>query len=200
MSLQLSLLGDAPIQLKRPTEPILRTALIEGNYRRWLKRQWGPGPCIGWGMLNPSDASGLKDDPTLWRIMGFSLRWGFGSLVVGNLYPFISASPAAMHRWRTSFAEDTEVFDLSARDSWIRNMYDCAELFRPCEMVVAAWGNGADRDDMERWLDIVEGELGGGRAWHCLGTTNSGAPKHPLARGLHRVSDDQKPLIWRAAA
>ena len=27
-------------------------------------------------------------------------------------------------------------------------------------------------------------------------TTLSGAPKHPLARGQHRIPDDQEPMQW----
>jgi len=32
----------------------------------------------------------------------------------------------------------------------------------------------------------------------CLGTTQSGAPKHPMARGGHRISRDQQPIEWKA--
>jgi hypothetical protein len=30
-----------------------------------------------------------------------------------------------------------------------------------------------------------------------LGATADGSPKHPLARGVHRVPDDRQPLVWR---
>lgn len=30
----------------------------------------------------------------------------------------------------------------------------------------------------------------------CLGTTGSGAPKHPLARGKHRIPADFAPVAW----
>lgn len=178
-----------------PVEPIVREALIEDNYRRWLKRAWGSGPCIGWAMLNPSLASGERDDPTLKRIIGFSYRWGFGSLVVGNVYPFVSPNQAALRKWRQSFAGSDP--DHSAREAFIRNAYDCAGMFSNCQLVMAAWGNGADADDLDRWRTFVETEIGWPGAWHCLGTTNGGAPKHPLARGRHRIPDDAEPMIWR---
>lgn len=188
---QLSFLPPDPETDRRlPREPIARAALIDGNYRRWLKRKWGAGPMVGWGMLNPSDASGKIDDPTLWRIMGFSYRWGYGGLVVGNIYPFISANPQACRRWRQSIDEDT-----SAREAFIRNHEDCAALFGDCALVMAAWGAGADRDDVDRWLEAV----GADRDWHCIGTTADGSPKHPLARGVHRVPDDARPQVWRRA-
>ena len=31
---------------------------------------------------------------------------------------------------------------------------------------------------------------------HCLGLTKSGMPKHPLARGQHRVPDGAQPQPW----
>jgi hypothetical protein len=37
-----------------------------------------------------------------------------------------------------------------------------------------------------------------GQIW-CWGTTTSGAPKHPLARGKHRIPVDQPAILWRAA-
>lgn len=198
MVAQLALFAD-PVQpgARRPPEPIIRGALIEGNYRRWLYRGWGSGPCIFWGMSNPSDAGAERDDPTLWRIMGFSYRWGFGSLYVANESPFISASPGAARRWRSSWSPDAADPDWSARDAWVRNCYDAAETAGKCDFHMAAWGNCSDPADLALWLEHVELEAKKPIDWHCLGVTVSGAPKHPLARGHHRVPDDVRPLPWR---
>lgn len=32
----------------------------------------------------------------------------------------------------------------------------------------------------------------------CRGTTIGGAPKHPMARGLHHIARDQQPILLRA--
>lgn len=186
--------GKAPTH---PLEPIAREARIEGQYRRWLKRAWGEGPCIGWAMLNPSTADAERDDPTLRRIIGFSYRWGFGSLVVGNVYPFIASTADELWRWRVSFGLDAADSDWSSSDARLRNFHDCAEIFRECGLLMAAWGAGADRDDLELWLETVEADIGREIIWHCLGTTSNGSPIHPLARGRHRVPDDAQPEIWR---
>lgn len=199
--MSLPLFGEPEPQPKFPREPIARSATIEGNYRFNLRRQWSGGDCIAWAGLNPSTADGSRDDPTMWREMGFSYRWGFGSLVKVNLYPFISASPQAMLNWRRRWDPTlTTEMDHEAQEAAYRNWHDAALLLRDCRMWMAAWGNGADPDDLACWLDIVAQEAGTKTAWHCLGTTGSGAPIHPLARGLHRVPDDRAPVIWRAAA
>lgn len=41
-------------------------------------------------MLNPSTADSDNDDPTIRRCMGFAKDWGFGGVLVGNLYAFRS--------------------------------------------------------------------------------------------------------------
>ena len=51
--------------------------------------------------LNPSLANKDKNDPTLQRLLGFSECWGYGSLVVINLFAIISKSPKDL-----SFCED----------------------------------------------------------------------------------------------
>lgn len=205
MTAQLSLLPDEPVEdHRRPQEPIARAALVEGRCRRWLKRKWGAGPLVAWAMLNPSTADGRADDPTLWRIMGFSYRWGYGGLVVGNVYPVISPSPAIARAWRASFAGMAAPIDAAAsetaRGEWDRNMTDCAALFDECSLVMAAWGAHAVHADVAQWAGGIEADLGHPIDWHCLGRTSDGSPKHPLARGHHRVPDDQRPMKWRMPA
>ena len=181
---------------RMPSGPILRSARIDGDYRWELRRQWGPGPCIFWGMLNPSTADGLGDDPTVRTIIGFSFRWGYGSLIVGNIYPFRSSKTAALRKWRTS-ALGTGEINYIARDAFIRNAGECATALAECETAIAAWGAMAEEDDVDAWLENVGARIDHELDWNCLGKTLSGAPKHPLARGTHRIPDDQKPVLWR---
>lgn len=225
---QLSLLPDAdPNPVSRsPSEPIVRSAEIEDNYRWSMRRAWGPGPCISWTLLNPSDADALRDDPTTWRMMSFSYGWGFGSMVVTNIYPFISSTPAALKTWRANWAGDDWVnqhsgglvwpYDHSALCAWLHNMDVVRGVLLATDTHVAAWGNGPNPDDVQNFLDEVTWNYDtigaakyratsddGGRLpieWKCLGRTASGAPIHPLARGGHRVPDDAKLQVWRKAA
>lgn len=181
-----------------PAEPIMREAAITDNYRWTLKRAWGAGPCIAWIGLNPSTADGKRDDPTMHREIGFSFRWGFGSLVKLNIYPFISSSPAAMLEWRETFRGDKE-FDYSAFCAFLENLDTCTTEISKVQMVMAAWGNGADADEVDTFISEIELELERKLVLHCLGKTGCGAPIHPLARGQHRVPDQKQPELWRAA-
>lgn len=84
-----SLFDDIPLSrpTQFPSEPIVRDALIKDGCRFWLKRAWGAGPLITWIMCNPSDADATRDDPTMRRVIEFSLAWGYGSCVVINIIP-----------------------------------------------------------------------------------------------------------------
>ena len=68
---------------------VLRSAYISADlqYRYRLERTWNLE--CGWVlfvMLNPSRADGLKDDHTITKCMHFARDWGYGGLVVANLF------------------------------------------------------------------------------------------------------------------
>jgi hypothetical protein len=75
-----------------------------------------------------------------------------------------------------------------------------AQQAKSADKVVACWGAIALDTD---WIDLViEAIQSEAEPWpdiYCLGTTASGAPKHPLARGKHRVPRDQRFIVWRKA-
>lgn len=208
---------------RMPSEPILRSAEIEDNYRWVARRAWGSGARILWIMLNPSLADGSRDDPTMQRIIGFSYRWGFGALTVCNLYPFISPNTAALRTWRKHWntTDDWDKagpyeYDKSAMNAWLHNMDIVRREIKETTVHVAAWGNGADADDLKAFLEEVTWEwdiIGPAKfhataddgeripvQWQCLGMTASGAPNHPLARGRHRIPDTAVLQPWKSAA
>lgn len=207
-----------------PTGTIVRAAEVEGDYRWTMRRTWGPGRCVHWNLLNPSDADHQRDDPTTLRMIGFSWRWGFGSMVVTNLYPFVTPKPVMLKAWRAQWrgldwVSDGRPLDFayhkSALNAWLHNGDVVRDLIiADPEMVhVAAWGAGADPDDVKDFLDDVSWNYDtigpdkhraladmGSRIpvrWMCLGETADGSPIHPLARGVHRVPDDATLRVWR---
>tara|TARA_R110002020_G_scaffold185004_1_gene382468 strand:+ start:3460 stop:4062 length:603 start_codon:yes stop_codon:yes gene_type:complete len=199
---------NAPAQLppfKLPKRAVLAPveiwgdAQIDDQHRWWLRRWWSAGPYVCWIMLNPSTADASRNDPTLHEVIRFTRLWGFGGLVVVNLYPFISSSPAACRRW-AKWGAPGRGPDWYVRDRLWKNEDVIAREARAADLVVAAWGAGAwDGDWVNHVIETVQSEAPF-PALHCLGKTASGAPKHPLARGIHRVPRDQSPIIWRKAA
>jgi hypothetical protein len=68
--------------------------------RRWrylLWRRWDAAkPVANFLMLNPSTADELKLDPTCSRARDYAERWGFGALIVTNIFAFRNTSPEQM--------------------------------------------------------------------------------------------------------
>lgn len=202
---------------RKPSEPIVRSAVLETvgpyGYRWVMHRAWGNGPTILWALLNPSDADGKRDDPTTHRMMQFSFRWGFGSMIVCNLYPVVSSKPADMRAWRKTW--DWKAYEHNGMRPWdldkttwsafYHNMGLISKVLTPDMTCVAAWGNGAPESDVHQFMCGVRldpegapiGMLGEEMDWHCLGKTADGSPIHPLARGKHRVPDDATLKMWK---
>ena len=68
--------------------------------RRWrylLWRCWDEAkPVANFLMLNPSTADEFKLDPSCTRARNYAERWGFGALVVTNIFGWRSTDPAAL--------------------------------------------------------------------------------------------------------
>lgn len=138
-----------------------------GEYRYLLTRPAEtPSPERGTAlflMLNPSTADAELDDPTIRRCRGFAKAWGCAGLTVANLYALRSSDPS--HLWGHQDPVGPE------NDAWLKQV---AEEYGD---IVCAWGANADRDRAAEVAALLEAS--GARLW-CLGTTKTGAPRHPL--------------------
>ena len=151
-----------------------------GRYRYMLSRKWGPRPSAWFVTLNPSTADHEQNDPTILRCMDFARSWGCGGVNVVNLYAWRATIPSEM------FRAQIDGLDIVGEE----NDY----YLRACRMasfedqtpVVAAWGNNARSDRVAEVLEIL------GPGLQRLGFTNSGAPKHPLARGTSYIPKGTK--------
>lgn len=179
----------APGRLRPPAEPIVRSARIEGPYRFELIRAWGNGPRIAIAGCNPSTADATRDDPTMLREMAFAARWGFGSLVKINVYPFIAARIPDLNAWRSG---DPDRFATAMEE----NKRACAAAIVGTTKCWAAWGRHVATDDLQRWLGYIRCFVNPAPAWSCLGTNHDGSPRHTLARGRHRIADDAVLTRW----
>ncbi|NKI17388.1 DUF1643 domain-containing protein [Spongiibacter sp. KMU-166] len=164
-----------------------------GKLRWSLRRWWRVDSRVCWVMLNPSTADASADDPTLKRCIHFSRAWGYGGLIVVNLYPFRSPSPADCRRWADWESNGP---DWHVRDVLMRNEAIVVEACQSSDLIVVAWGNQPwAMACSEHMLEAIQENID--KPLHCLGITKNGSPKHPMARGKHRAPVDQQPVIWR---
>lgn len=158
-------------------------------YRYELRRTWDLGrrhlPVC---MLNPSTADHLQDDPTIRTLIHFGRLWGYGGVIIVNLFAYRSSTPEVLLGTPDPVGPKNgqhlvETLEYAAGSSG---------------KMLAAWGNGGTLGD--RASLFCSSARGYGVDLVCLGTTKDGNPKHPLARGQHRIPRDQQPILWRGAA
>lgn len=134
-----------------------------GGYRYRLERQWDEEEAkVAFLMLNPSTADASQDDPTIRRCIGFAKAWGFGGLIVGNLFALRSTDPKALYSHPDPIGPD--------------NNSHLDAIAHAAELIVCAWGthgalHGRGREVAERLDD---------RNLAALRLTADGHPGHPL--------------------
>lgn len=134
-----------------------------GDYRYRLDRTWdGELHKVAFVMLNPSTADHTEDDPTIRRCISFAKSWGYGGLIVANLFALRSTDPAMLrvHSAPVGHENDRHIMEVASE----------------CREIVCAWGaNGSlySRDDlvckMLAGMNLVS-----------LKRTKNGSPGHPL--------------------
>lgn len=138
---------------------------------------------IVWLLCNPSTADAFKPDPTFTECIKFSSSWGGDVCEIVNLWAWRSPCPADLKKRSVGFRGDDAINN--------------AEILAACtgaHLVISAWGNEGKLD--HRALAVTRLVSDAGIKLHHLGMTKEGYPKHPLARGKHRIPADQVPIAW----
>jgi hypothetical protein len=117
-------------------------------------------------MLNPSTADTNTDDPTIRRCVGFARGWGYGGILVVNLFALRATNPRQLrsHTNPVGRGNDRRI----------------AAAVTEMDLVVCAWGS---HPLAARRAETVLRILRRFRACpeiRCLGITKDGAPRHPL--------------------
>ncbi len=136
--------------------------------RRWrtlLWRRWDAArPVANFLMLNPSTADERVLDPTCARARDYAERWGYGALLVTNVFAWRATDPGGMKA--------------AADPVGLGNDAAILRAARHAQLVVCAWGNHglhlARSDAVRRLLH------GAGVALHVLRLNANGEPAHPL--------------------
>ena len=150
--------------------PIVKgaTGAVFSPCRTWrylLWRQWDASkPAANFLMLNPSTADESKLDPTCARARDYAERWGYGALIVTNVFGFRSTDPGRLR----------EVPDPVGPG----NDAAIARAAKEAALVVCAWGNhGAFQD---RSINVKELLSKAKIPMHYLRLNSNGEPAHPL--------------------
>lgn len=167
----------------------MSTAVFGGPddiYRYELRRIWDFGkPMLVVCMLNPSTADAEKNDPTITTLIHFARLWGYGGILVVNLCAFRASKPRNMWAAKDPAGPDNHDYLRAALRYASENGGRALAAWGAVQHVAASF---------LREAEIWQVEL------DCLGTTQEGNPKHPAARGVHRIPRDQQPILWRGFA
>ena len=144
-------------------------ALIEGQYRYVLWRTWSQEPRLVWVMLNPSTADAETDDPTIRKCTALAKKWGFGGILVINLFALRSTDPKKLKKVADPVGP--------------KNDYYIKDTCWKHKTVVVAWGRNGD-DFPERVAHVLQLIKDSGAEISLLGKTKTGQPKHPLYLSL----------------
>lgn len=136
---------------------------VDRKYRYALWRVWDSyKPLVMFIGLNPSTANELTNDATIRRLAGkkgFAKKFGYGGMVMTNLFGYISTKPEVLMQVEDPLGQN----DLHLHT--VRNL---------CEKVVFCWGNFSIAEARSKDVIAMFHD-----SW-CLGKNANGTPKHPL--------------------
>lgn len=148
----------------------------ERRYRYRLWRTWdSTRKHVVFIMLNPSIADANVNDPTVERCERRAMDWGWGGLVVVNLFGLIATYPKDLLRADDPVGPDNDLHITAALVG--------------AGIVVGAWGaHGSYRGRSKAVKAILANS---NCRWQHLGLTQSGEPRHPLYIALA-----VQPVLW----
>ena len=146
-----------------------------GQYRYYLTRIWDEDKGkVLFIMLNPSTADAEKDDATTTRCINYAKKWGYGGLMIGNIYPYRTKSPKILKTWIKMRNQRANFYYINI--DYVKRMAKEADL------IICAWGG--NYKGIPEWLKELDVSL------HYLELCKGGlTPKHPLGN----LSKDLKP-------
>ena len=150
-----------------------------GKYRYEQHREWDEKKKKGlFIMLNPSTADIHNNDLTTIRCMNFAKKWGYGGIMIGNIYPFRAKRPKHLRKW----------LNTSNNGLWENRKYNIDavnQMAEQADLIVCAWGcnyKGGTPDWVDELGDLFYLEL-------CKDNIT---PKHPLGN----ISKDEIPTSY----
>ena len=160
----------------------MKKAIISdcGKYRYELHREWDKSKKkVLFVMLNPSTAAGLNNDLTTIRCINFAKKWGYGGIMIGNIYPFRAKRPKDLRKWLN------EGHDYDFWKSGDDNRNHVKDMAEQADMIVCAWG--CNHPGVPEWVDEL------GDLFYLELCKDNITPKHPLGN----LSKDAIPTNYK---
>ena len=158
-----------------------KTAVISKceKYRYKLTRTWDDDKKkVLFIMLNPSTANHVQNDLTTIRCINFAEKWGYGGIMIGNIYPFRAKRPKDLKKWLN------EGSDYAFWKSGDDNRNHVEEMAQKADLIVCAWG--CNHPGIPEWID------GLGDLFYLELCKDDITPKHPLGN----ISKDAIPTNY----
>lgn len=109
--------------------------------------------------LNPSFIKNGKNQ-TASILLDIAMREGFDSIVITNLYGYITPDPKELNTIDDPIGKENNV--------WIENMKNA------CSKILCIWGNNPDQKRIDEVLPVIKNKA------YTIGLTKSGRPRHVL--------------------
>ena len=142
---------------------MIKDAVVSDNqlYRYQLSRIWDSSlPMVMFICLNPSTADHNDDDPTILKCIKYAQDWGYGGLLMGNLFAYRATEPLDMKR------ADDPIGPL--------NNHHLKLMSQQVDKIVCGWGNHGVYLSRDEEVKSMFDNL------YALRINKTGSPAHPL--------------------
>ena len=143
------------------------------KYRYILSRTWDETkPTVLFIGLNPSTADEKTDDPTIRKCINYAKCWGYGKIIMANLFAFRSTDPNKLNHEEDPVGPENDSYILKSASG--------------VDLIIACWGNPGRLFSRDKEVISLIPNL------HCLKRNKNGTPSHPLY-----LSKDIKPSSYK---
>lgn len=171
-------------KVRLPLAPTITASAIFGGdrdqYRYRLTRAWAPDAArrmVLFVMMNPSTADASVDDPTVAKCGRYARAWGYGGLMVCNVFAYRATDQRELAKVADPIGPDN--------DKWLKVSASAAEK------IVMAYGTPREPRLRERGVVVARTLSLMGFALHVLALSQGGIPMHPLY-----LRGDLQPQPW----
>ncbi|WP_422640767.1 DUF1643 domain-containing protein [Streptococcus thermophilus] len=110
--------------------------------------------------MNPSTADEKEDNPTINKCISYAKSWGYGKVLMANLFTFRSTDPSILNYVSNPIGSDNDFYlQKSASEA---------------DLVIACWGNPGRLLNRDKEVISLISDL------YCLKQNKNGTPHHPL--------------------